>query len=140
MRLRGVLPLSNHNFVKPDLVIVNQLSAVLANPDRIIVTTACASLIRTFPRKAKRQKKATRPSESAEIAKLRKELARLERVPENEVTRFQIESEIYKLERADRRRLAGRNRGLKEFENLESKRRVRLAPSRRLFLGGARKR
>ena len=35
----------------------------------------------------------------AEIASLQAKLTRLERLPENEAVRFQLESEIYRLER-----------------------------------------
>lgn len=46
-----------------------------------------------------RAKDASVNGETLEVVALREELSRLERLPENEATRFQLEKEIYQLER-----------------------------------------
>lgn len=56
------------------------------------------TLVRRIQRRAK-PKQATTKSDP-KLADLRKQLERLERVPENEGERFRLESEIYKLETA----------------------------------------
>lgn len=52
-------------------------------------------LVRRFK---KRSKKAPQRGENRELAGLRGKLDRLERVPENEAVRFQLETEIHRLE------------------------------------------
>lgn len=55
-------------------------------------------LIRDFNLRPKRNLATRTPQENPQLAELKKTLARLERVPENEAIAFQMESEIYRLE------------------------------------------